>query len=152
MHRAGAAMPVAALDRLRVRLNKTEGGNRQSQQIGGDLRKAGFVALAVGLRAERHGDAAIGLEADLGAGARRAAAGFQKTGYPDPAQLAAVRCGLAPSGKALGQDTLGHLVEIAGKPSGIDRDPEAAAVWEGIDQIAPTQLDRIEPQPAGGAI
>ena len=47
MHRAGAAMPVATLDRAGIRLDKPEGLNRQSQEIGGDLRKAGFVALAI---------------------------------------------------------------------------------------------------------
>jgi hypothetical protein len=41
MHRAGAAMPVAALD-----LDETERGNWQAQEIGGDLGKAGLVALA----------------------------------------------------------------------------------------------------------
>src|SRR5437879_6896258 len=124
MHRAGAAMPVAALDLRRVRLDETECSNRDSQEIGGNLRKAGLVALAVRLGAEHQRDAAVRLEADLGALARRAARCLKKTGDAEPAQLAAVCCGAAPSRKAFGQDPLRHLVEIGGKPPAIDRDPE----------------------------
>ena len=47
MHRAGAAMPVAALDLPGVRLDETECSNREPQEIGGDLRKAGLMTLAV---------------------------------------------------------------------------------------------------------
>src|SRR5712691_3862541 len=115
MHRAGAAMPVAALDVPCVGLDETEGTNRESQQVGSDLRKAGLMALAVRLRAEHQRDACLRLEADLGALARRAARCFEKTGDAQPAELAAVRCFLAPSRKALGQDKLRHLVEIGGK-------------------------------------
>src|ERR1700680_972588 len=145
-------MPVAALDRPRVRLDKTETLNRQSQQTGGDLPKAGLVALTVRLGAEHQCDAAVRLEADLGALARRAARGLEKTGDAEPAQLAAVRCGPAPSRKALGQDPLRHLVEIGGKPSAIDRDPETAAIREATDKVPPTQRARVECQPARGAI
>src|SRR5882672_11266465 len=116
MHRAGAAMPVAALDLAGVRLDETECSNWQSQQIGGDLRKAGLVALAVRLGAEHQRDAGIRLEADLGALARRAARCLEKTGDAEPAQLAAVRCLPAPRRKPPGQDTLRHLIEIGGKP------------------------------------
>src|SRR5947207_15055237 len=104
MHRAGAAMPVAALDLRRVRLDETECSNRESQEIGGDLRKAGLVALPVRLGAEHQGDAAVRLEADLGALARRTTRCLEKTGDAEPAQLAAVCCFPAPRGKALGQD------------------------------------------------
>src|SRR5437588_5661762 len=102
MHRAGAAMPVAALDLPGVRLDETEGSNWESQQIGGDLRKAGLVALAVRLGAEHQGDneraSAVRLEADLGALARGAARCLEKTGDPEPAQLAALRGFPAPRG------------------------------------------------------
>jgi hypothetical protein len=89
MHRAGAAMPVAALDLARVGLNEAECRDRQAEQVGGDLREAGLVPLAVRLRAEYQRDAAIGLEADLGALARRAARGFEKAGGAEAAQPAA---------------------------------------------------------------
>src|SRR5439155_20630451 len=121
-------------------------------QIGGDLRKAGLVALAVRLGAEHQGYAAVRLEADLGALARRAARRLQKTGEAEPAQLAALRCGAAPSRKALGQDPLRHRVEIGGKPPAIDRDPEPAAIRETTDQVAPAQRDRVERQLARGPI
>src|SRR5947209_8504117 len=91
MHRTGAAMSVAALDRPCVGLDKTESTDRQSQEIGGDLRKAGFVALAVRLRAEHQDDTAISFEADLGALARRAARRLKKTRDAEPAQPAALR-------------------------------------------------------------
>src|SRR6267142_842879 len=141
MHRAGAAMPIAALDLPGVRLDETERSSWESQQIGGNLRKAGLVALAVRLGAEHQSDPAIRLEADLGALARRAARCLEKTGDAEPAQLAAVRCGAAPSRKALGQDTLRHLVEIGGKPPAVDRHPEPAAIGEATDQVAPAQID-----------
>src|SRR5205823_2412627 len=80
VHRAGAAMPVAAFDRAGVRLDETECSNWEPQQIGGDLRETGLVALAVRLGAEDQRDAAVRLEADLGALARRAARCFEKTG------------------------------------------------------------------------
>src|SRR5712692_8328706 len=114
MHRAGAAMPVATLDLPGVRLDETECGNWKSQEIGGDLRKAGLVALAVRLGAEHERDAAFRLKADLGALARRTARCLEKTGDAEPAQLAADRCFPVPSRKTLGQDTLRHLVEIGG--------------------------------------
>ena len=47
MHRTGAAVTVAALDRLRVGLDEAERLDRQSEPVSGDLRKAGLVALAV---------------------------------------------------------------------------------------------------------
>src|SRR5437016_7538656 len=86
MHRAGAAMPVAALDLPGVRLDETECRNWQSQEIGRDLRKAGLVALAVRLGAEHQRDAAVRLEADLGALAWRAARGFEQA-MPRPRSL-----------------------------------------------------------------
>src|ERR1051325_8903929 len=122
MHRARAAMSVAAFDHPCVRLDKTEDGNRQSQQIGGDLRKARLVALAIRLRAEHQGNTAISLEADLGALARRAPRGFEKARDAEPAQLAALRGFLASPRKSLAQDAPCHLIEIGGKPSAIDRD------------------------------
>src|ERR1700731_5160487 len=109
MHRAGAAMPVAALDLAGIRLDETECSNWQSEQIGGDLRKAGLVALAVRLGAEHQRDAGVWLEADLGALARRAARCLEKTGDAEPAQPAALRRGLAAGCEALGQDPLRHL-------------------------------------------
>src|ERR1700730_13214728 len=126
MHRAGAAMPVAALDLPSVRLDETECGNWESQEIGGHLGKAGLVALAVRLGAEHQRDAAVRLEADLGALARRATRCLEKTGDAEPAEPTALRCGLAPGRKALGQDPLRHLIEIGCKPPAIDRDPEPA--------------------------
>src|ERR1700720_3020491 len=144
MHRAGAAMPVAALDLAGIRLDETECSNWQSQQIGGDLRKTGLVALAVRLGAEHQRDAGVWLEADLCALARRAARCLEKTGDAEPAQLAASRCGAAPRRKAAGQEPLRHLVEIGGKPPAIDRDPEPALIREVIDQVAPPQHDRVE--------
>src|ERR1700716_1063085 len=124
MHRAGAAMPVATLDFAGVRLDETECSNWEAQQIGGDLRKAGLVALAVRLGAEHQRDAAVRLEAALGALARRAARWLKKTADAGAAHFAGARWGAAPSRKALGQDPLRHLVEIGGKPPAIDRDPE----------------------------
>src|SRR5207249_3372315 len=107
------------------------------------LRKAGFVALTVRLGAEHQGDAAVRLEADLGALAGRPARCLEKTGDAQPAQLAAVRGFPTPSRESLGQDPLRHLVEIGGKPSAIDRHPESAAIREVTDQVAPTQRDRV---------
>src|SRR4030081_337303 len=91
-------MTVAALDLPGVCLDETECGNRQSQEIGGDLRKAGLVALAVRLGAEHQRDAAVRLEADLGALARRAARCLEKTGDAETAQLcrAPLRLGAGP--------------------------------------------------------
>src|SRR5204863_7535102 len=106
MHRTGAAMSVAALDRPCVGLDKTESTDRQSQEIGGDLRKAGFVALAVRLRAEHQDDTAISFEADLGALARSAPRWLEKTGDTDPAQPAALLSFLASSLQASSQDAL----------------------------------------------
>src|SRR5271169_4772987 len=103
-------MSVAALDCSCVGLDKTEGSNWESQEIGGDLRKAGLVALAVRLGAEHQHDAGARLEAALGSLARLAARGLKKTGNALPAQPAAVRCFPAPSCKPLGQDALLHLV------------------------------------------
>src|SRR5207237_9491376 len=124
------------------RTDETECRDRQPQQIGGDLRKAGLVALAVGLGAEHQGYAAVRFEADLGALARRPARCLEKTGEAESAQLAAVRCRAAPSRKAFGQDPLRHLVEIGGKPPAIDRDPEPAAIREMTDQVPPPQRER----------
>src|SRR3982751_3459860 len=117
MHRTGAAMSVAALDRPCVGLDKTESTDRQSQEIGGDLREAGFVDPAGRLRAEHQGDTAIALEADLGALARRAPRCFEKTRDAETAQPAARRTFLASCRKALAQDSPRHLIEIGGKPS-----------------------------------
>src|SRR5262249_17230238 len=98
MHRAGAPMPVAALDRARVGLDKTERPKRQPQQVGGDLRKAGLVTLAVRLGAGPECHLAVRLEADPGALARRAARCFEKTGNAKPAQFAAPGRSLPPRG------------------------------------------------------
>src|SRR5204862_1096345 len=152
MHRTGAAMSVAALDRPCVGLDKTESTDRQSQEIGGDLRKAGFMALAVRLRAEHQDDTAISFEADLGALARRAARRLKKTRDAEPAQPAALRSFLASCRKAFAQDAPRHLIEIGGKPSAIDRDAEPAAIRELVDQIAPAQCHPIARQPARGMI
>src|ERR1700730_15025103 len=130
MHRAGAAMPVAALDLPSVRLDETECGNWESQEIGGHLGKAGLVALAVRLGAEHQRDAGVRLEAGLGALARRAARCLEKTGDAEPAQLAATRRGAAAGRETVGQDTPRDLVEIGGEPPAIDRDPEPALIRE----------------------
>jgi hypothetical protein len=115
MHRAGATVPVAALDRPRVGLDKAECRNRQSQEIGGDLRKVGIMALAIRLGAEHERDAAVWLEADLGAFARRAARGLEKTRDTEAAQPAALRRGPAPRSKAVGEDpTFGKYLAISG--------------------------------------
>src|SRR5207237_8774201 len=111
MHRTGAAMSVAALDRPCVGLDKTESTDRQSQEIGGDLRKAGFVALAVRLRAEHQDDTAISIEADLGTLARRAARHLKKTRDAEPAQPAALPSFLAARRKALAPDATRHPIE-----------------------------------------
>src|SRR5580704_14416449 len=152
MHRAGAAMPVAALDCRRVGLDKTEGSNRQAQEIGGDLCEAGLVALAVRLGTEEERDTAVRLEADLGAFAWRAARRFEKTANTEPAQPPALRRGLAPRGKAARSDPLRYLVEIGGEASAIDCHPETAAIRKTADQVAPAQLDRVERQPARRAV
>ena len=141
-------MPVAALDRPRVGLDKTEGGNRQPQEIGGDLRKAGLVALAVRLGAEHESDAAVRLEADLGAFAGCAARGLEKAGDAEPAQPAALRRSLSPLGKAVISDPLYHLPDIGGEASAIDCHPETAAIRKAADQVALAQRDRVDPQPA----
>src|SRR5204863_9578060 len=116
MHRTGAAMSVAALDRPCVGLDKTESTDRQSQEIGGDLRKAGFVALAVRLRAEHQDDTAISFEADLGALARRPPRWFEKTRDTEPAQPAAPRSILASCRNAFAQHAPLHHREIGGQP------------------------------------
>ena len=51
MHRAGAAVLVAAFDCSGVGLDKMKCRELQPQQIGGDLYKAGLVALACRSRA-----------------------------------------------------------------------------------------------------
>src|SRR6516225_106303 len=134
-------MPVAALDRSRIGLDKAEGVERQPQQIGGNLRKAGLVALAVRLGAEHECHLAVRLKADLGAFARRAARGFEKTGDAEPAQPAAPRRFLSPSSKAIRQEPLRHLVAIGAEASAVARDPETAAIREMADQVAPAQCD-----------
>src|SRR6516162_1835938 len=101
MHRAGAAMPVTAFDCSCVGLNKTERRKRQLQQIGGNLRKAGLVALTVRLGAEHKCHAAGRLKADLGAFAGRAARGLEKAGDAEPAQPTALDRFLSPSGKTV---------------------------------------------------
>src|SRR5205814_3985358 len=103
-------------------LDKTEQVNRQSQQLGGDLRKAGLVTLAARLRSEHQSDAAIRLEADLGAFAGRAARGFEKTSDAEPPQPTAIRGGPPASVKAVGQDSPTHFLEVGGEGSGIDGD------------------------------
>ena len=145
-------MPVAALDRSRIGLDKAEGVERQPQQIGGNLRKAGLVALAVRLGAEHECHLAVRLKADLGAFPRGAPRRFEKAGSAKPAQPAALRRGLPPSGKVVHQEALRHLVEIVGKASAIDRDPETATIWEMADQVAPAQCDRVERQSARRAV
>src|SRR5262252_5550091 len=104
MHRAGATVSIAGLDRPRVGLDKTECRERQAQQIGGDLWKAGLVTLAVRLGAEHECHAAVRLEADLGAFARRAARGLEKTRDAEPAQPAALHRGLTPRGEARSEE------------------------------------------------
>ena len=71
---------------------------------------------------------------------------------PSPRSLPRSRRGLSPSSKAVRQEPLRHLVEIGGEASAIDRDPETAAIREMADQVAPAQRDRVERQPARGAI
>lgn len=85
--RARAVPAVAALDCPRVRLDETEGGNRQPQQVGRNLRKARLVALTVRLRPQRQGAAAIRFEPNFGALARRAAGGFEETGDTEACSL-----------------------------------------------------------------
>ena len=62
MHRARAAMAVAAGQQIRVALVEAECGNRQSQHVGRDLRIGGFMSLAVGLRTDRQRHRAVSLE------------------------------------------------------------------------------------------
>src|SRR3979411_3149 len=52
MHRTRAAMAVTAWQKVRVALVEVECGNRQSEQVGRDLRIGGFMSLTVGLRPE----------------------------------------------------------------------------------------------------
>jgi hypothetical protein len=54
------------------------------------------VVLAVRLGADQERNAAVRLEADLGAFARRAARCLEKTGDAEPAQPAALGSGLLP--------------------------------------------------------
>src|SRR5215472_447422 len=126
MHRAGATVAVAALDHAGVGLDKTECRKRQPQEIGGDLREAGLVALAVRLGAEHERDAALRLEADFGAFARRAARGLEKTGDAEPAQHRAVRRIPSPRRKAASDEPQRDFVKIGGEPSAIDRYPQTA--------------------------
>jgi hypothetical protein len=118
-------MAVAAFDRAHIGLDKAKRRDRQSQEIGGDLREAGLVALAVRLGAEHQRDAAVGLEADLGALTRRAARGFEKARDAEAAQPAA-RDRLAALGlEPVRQQPLRDVVEIGGEAAAIDRDAEA---------------------------
>jgi hypothetical protein len=110
MHRAGAAMPVAALDRTRIGLNKPKCGKRQAQHVRRDLWEAGLVALAVRLGPKHECDAAVGLETDLGAFARRAARRLEKAGDTEPAQSTPRGRGSSPSGKPVLQQPLRHLI------------------------------------------
>ena len=135
-----------------MRNQEAECGERQPQQLGGDLREAGLVALAVRLGADHERHAAVRLEADLGAFARCAARRLEEAGDAEPAQPAALCRGLPPSGKVVHQEALRHLVEIVGKASAIDRDPETATIWEMADQVAPAQCDRVERQSARRAV
>ena len=61
---AGAAMALAPGDARGVALDMGEGFERQAQMVGGDLREAGLMPLAVGMGAERQLDPAIGAEPD----------------------------------------------------------------------------------------
>ena len=146
-------MPVAALDRLRVGLDKTERLERQPQQIGGDLRKAGLVALAVRLRAEHQCHPAVRLEADLGAFAGGSARSFEKARDPNPAQPAA----LAPqparrAAKPSVRSRCAISSRLAAKRPQSIVTPSPLLVREAADQVAPAQRDRVEREPARGAI
>ena len=95
-------MPIAAFDRAGVALDEAKRRDRQSEEIGGDLREAGLMALAVRLRAEHQRDTAAGLEADLCALAWRAARGSEKTDDAEAPQPAARgRPAGAPAGRAM---------------------------------------------------
>ena len=87
---------AADADHIRVAKDDVDGFDRQHQQIGSDLGKAGFVALAARLRADDDADAALRLDRDLGALARRADRGLDVIGQPETEQPAALLC-LAPA-------------------------------------------------------
>src|SRR5579872_1562947 len=70
MHRPRPAMAIAARELPRLRLDETEPIDRQSEQSGGKVRKAGFVALAVRLCPKHKRNKPVRLEADRRALAR----------------------------------------------------------------------------------
>ena len=63
--------------------------DRQSEQIGGDLRVGGLMAHAVRLRTNQQCHATIVIEAKLRAFVRRPARGLHEAGHADAAQHAA---------------------------------------------------------------
>ena len=141
--------PLPLLHRPRIGLDVAERGDRQPEQIGGDLRIARLVALAVRLRAEHQRDLAVRLEADLGALARRAARGFEKTGDRRaraagraPPPPAAARQSRRPRSAAAISSRL-----AAKRPQSIVT-PSPLRYGKSADQVAPAQLDRVEPQTA----
>jgi hypothetical protein len=70
---------------------------------------------------------------------------------PAPAQPAALGGFPASLGKAVGQQTLRHLVELLReRPQSIVT--RAAAIQDAADQIAPAQRDQVEREPVRGAV
>ncbi len=112
-----------------------------------DLLERGLVPLAVRLGSHQQHRAAAGVEADLGIFRHRTGRLLDRVGQADAAQLAArARCRL-PRGEAGIVRGLQRDLHVPGELAAIvDRAPAAPCTASlRLDDIAPAQLDRIDP-------
>ena len=138
-------MAVAVLHDGGVRLPVQEAVDRQAEAVGGDLREAGLVALSIRLGAKQQRDLAVRFKTDFGALVRRAAGGFQKAGHADAAQQPTPPRLVAPSREAGMVGGGQRDIDVGGELPAIDRRAHRRAMREHGHQIAPAQLDRVDP-------
>ena len=144
---AGAALHLAGIG-----LHVADGLDRHAQPVGRDLGEGGLVPLAVGLRADRHHDLAIGLEAHLGALVGGAARRLEETGNAD-AQQSPARLGCGTScGKSLGVGARHGGIEIVDEAARVDGHAERCPVGKGGNQILPPELGGIAAELARGRL
>jgi len=140
MHGPGATMTVAGIAPCWCLAARSERVNRNPNRVGRDLRIGGFVAHAVGLRADNHGHMAI----DLRTAARHlrwsAARSFHEQVMPMPAQHTAL---LRPSPRrkvVVSAATIASFRLSAKRPQSIT--VPALCVGKLGHEITPAQIDR----------
>src|SRR3954447_22494323 len=131
-------MSAAAVEILGIALSKSKAIQRQAERIGRDLGVGGFMALAIGMRADFQIDQAVLSNARLRHFVRLAPRGFEEAGITQATQLALRARTLLAGFKSLRRRD--RVINRVGKAALLDREPHCTGIRKPANDVLAPQF------------